>query len=111
MKRMCMIILLLCLLPFCSCAKKYEDRIEMGDYILESVTEERNGKIVATGKYRILDYKGEEEEVVVPSKTDQGAPIIEVGAWAFASNQWLRTITVSDGIKSIEKKPFMAVQT
>lgn len=106
MKKIGIIIVLLCLILFCQCGKRTEDRIEMGDYVLESITEERDGETVFTGEYRILKYNGESESIELPKKTDKGTPITEIGAWAFASNTYLRTVIIPDGIKSIESTAF-----
>lgn len=75
------------------------------------------GGIVYTlrpGGYVVTDYVGTASSVVIPSTIDitddgidNGVPVIAIGVGAFQGSTRLTSVTVSEGIKSIESAAFM----
>lgn len=83
------------------CSKNIPVHVEMGDYTLKLISEDQ-----ATPEYYIVKYNGTDENITLPTKTDEGYPIVTVGSWAFAGCESIKTLVIPDEFVSLEKNSF-----
>lgn len=69
---------------------------EYPDYIVEAQTD---------GTYKMVSYIGHDENVVIPSEMD-GLKVTVIGAGAFASCSTIKSVTIPEGVISIEYSAF-----
>ena len=109
MKRIFSIVLILSLvllLPtFYGCSKEKEE-YDLSGLILERISHWENDKQIFHDEYYILDYQGDSENLILPSSAPNGMPILHIGTWAFADCHTLKTVTIPQGIQTIEKRAF-----
>lgn len=61
--------------------------------------------VLANGTLSISGYMGAESDIVVPHQID-GIAVSEIGSEAFAYNDHLKNVTISDGISAIRQSAF-----
>lgn len=59
--------------------------------------------ILADGSVKVVDYLGNEADVVVPSMAD-GHSVKAIGTYAFAHDHMIETLTLSEGIIALEQE-------
>ena len=55
----------------------------------------------------ITGYHGKASDIVIPSEID-GYPVTEIRSYAFSDNTRIKSVVISDGIKSIGDSAFRA---
>ena len=85
-----------------------EKQVVLGDYVL------RYKKVNGEETYTIMEYRGDDTEIVIPEKMD-GITVVGVGANAFSAsvsniNQNIVSITLPDSVNSIGKGAFKGLK-
>ena len=83
-----------------------KEEYDLSGLILERISHWENDKQIFHDEYYILDYQGDSENLILPSSAPNGMPILHIGTWAFADCHTLKTVTIPQGIQTIEKRAF-----
>lgn len=57
--------------------------------------------------YIIVEYYGNDESIIIPTKASDGKPIIGIGEWVFCKNDILKSVIIPDGISCIFSYAFL----